>query len=144
MPIAKAVQNGDIVELFDQDGNKILEEKGVFYELVGSTVRIKIGDNKLKAIWQEGNKFRYDFETIVNVEFEYKGVTIKGFSIFSVKNYFGATMTSPVNGIKTSDSYHIPGHAHWGNHESGIKIKTVESLKKAYDEYLELINNKGS
>ena len=142
MTIAKAVQNGEFVEIFDQDGNKILEEKGIFYELVGSTARIKIGDNKLKAIWQEGNKFNYEFETIVNVEFEYNGVTIKGYSIFSVKDYFGATMISPVNGIKTLDSYHIPGHAHWGNCEGSIKIKTIESLKKAYDEYLFILSKK--
>ena len=142
MSIAKAVQNGKIVEIFDQDGNKILEEEGVLFELNGLTVRIKTAENKLKAIWQEGKKFHYERETIVNVEFEYKGVTIKGYSIFSVKDYCGATMTSPVYGIKTLDSYHIPGHAHWGNCEGSIKIKTIESLKKAYDEYLFILSKK--
>ncbi|MBR4329523.1 MAG: hypothetical protein IKP71_06680 [Candidatus Riflebacteria bacterium] len=142
MSIAKAVQNGKIVEIFDQDGNKILEEEGVLYELNGLTVRIKTAENKLNAIWQEGKKFHYERETIVNVEFEYKGVIIKGYSIFSVKDYCGATMISPVNGIKTLDSYHIPGHAHWGNCEGSIKIKTIESLKKAYDEYLFILSKK--
>ena len=142
MSITKAVQNGKIVEIFDQDGNKILEEEGVLFELNGLTVRIKTAENKLKAIWQEGKKFHYERETIVNVEFEYKGVTIKGYSIFSVKDYCGATMTSPVYGIKTLDSYHIPGHAHWGNCEGSIKIKTIESLKKAYDEYLFILSKK--
>ena len=60
MTIANAVQNGEIVEIFDQDGNKILEEKGILYGLDGLSVLIQIAENELNRIWQEDTEFHYE------------------------------------------------------------------------------------
>lgn len=142
MTIIKAVQNGKVVEIFDENENKVFEKEGELYEFKSPTVRVKTSEDTIDAIWAEEKEIREKTEHIVEVEFEYKGVKIRGYSIFSVKDYCGATMTSPVNGIKTLDNYHIPGHAHWGNNEESIKNKTIESLKKSYDEYLLLLSKK--
>ena len=112
-------------------------EKSLKCSMKKETKFLKKKENCLKSIL-----IREQTEHIVNVEFEYKGVTIKGFGVFSKKDYNGATMTSPYNGIKTNDGYHIPGHAHWGNDERKIKHETIESLKRAYDEYLLLLSKK--
>ncbi len=142
MTIIKAVQNGKVVEIFDENENKVFEKEGKLFEFNSPMVRVKTSEDTIDAIWAEGKEIREKIEHMVDVEFDYNDVTIKGYSIFSIKDYDGATMTSPVNGIKTADSYHIPGHAHWGNNEESIKNKTIESLKKAYDEYLFILSKK--
>ena len=142
MKITKALQNGKFVEMFDENGNKVFEKEGELYEVNSPTVRVKTSEDTIDVIWADGKEIRERTEHIVNVEFEYKGVTIKGFSLYSVKDYNGATMTSPYNGIKTNDGYHIPGHAHCGNDKCKIEHETIESLKRAYDEYLLLLSKK--
>ncbi|MBP5470539.1 MAG: hypothetical protein J6Z11_14990, partial [Candidatus Riflebacteria bacterium] len=142
MHITKAIQNGKLVEMFDEKGNKVFENEGELYEFKSPTVRVKTFEDTIDAIWAEGKEICERTEHLVNVEFEYKGVVIKGFGVFSKKDYNGATMTSPYNGIKTNDGYHIPGHAHWGNDERKIEHETIESLKRAYDEYLLLLRKK--
>ena len=142
MLVTKAIQNGKTVEMFDEKGNKVFEKEGELFEFISPTVRVKTFEDTIDVIWAEGKEICERTEHIVNVEFEYKGVTIKGFSLFSKKDYIGATMTSPYNGIKTNDGYHIPGHAHWGNDEWKIKHETIDSLKRAYDEYLLLLSKK--
>ena len=142
MKITRALQNGKIVEIFDENENKVLEKEGELFEFNSPIVRVKTSEDTIDTILAEGKEIREQTEHIVNVEFEYKGVTIKGFGVFGKKDYNGATMTSPYNGIKTNDGYHIPGHAHWGNDERKIKHETIESLKRAYEEYLFILSKK--
>ena len=72
MHITKAIQNGKIVEMFDEKGNKVFEKEGELFEVNSPTLRIKTSEDTIDAIWAEGKEIREQTEHIVNVEFEYK------------------------------------------------------------------------
>ena len=145
MPIHNVIQKKNKVYIYDENNKLLFSKYGKLHEFNENSVSIITQDSLLvvRTYNEQGEEIKWDFLKFkVDVEFEYRGVTIKGYGVYDKKNYSGATMTSPIKGIESNITYHINAGFQLTFNENQIKDLAKESLKKAYDEYLLLINEK--
>ena len=146
MTISRAIQaEPNKVSVYDENDKELFSKYGKIYKFDDSTVSI-VTDETLyfvRTFDKQGNEIKKDFlKFTVEIEFEYKGTTIKGYGIYQKKDYIGAVMISPAKGIRTYDTLHIQLGFPITFNDSRVKELAVESLKKAYDEYLFLLGKK--
>ena len=149
MAISNAVQEGNKVIVFDENGNEISSYNGKLCRFDDKSVTIyyETPVRHFNTFDERGNRLSMELEkSTLEVEFEYKGVVIKGVATYDDKNNYGVVMTSPINGLRTNNYSHINAgypikfQAKGGDYS--IEARSIEALKAAYDEYLFLIENK--
>ena len=149
MAICKAIQKEDKVIVYDENNNELHSYFGKLCKFDNKSVTIYysspvrhfcVYDDKGKKISMELEK------STLEIDFDYKGVIVRGVATYDDKNNYGVVMISPIKGLRTNNYSHINAaypitfQAKGGS--NSIETRSIEALKAAYDEYLFLIEKK--